>query len=125
MIIWGSDYCFKTHWIIVNLSFKLKQSKFCTPYFVDCTMPHVTMMPVVKMCVVAYPKQNLWSGPLLELTHAYCHLRASPIPVRTLLEDCSPNRRSPFQSHKNLQGITHKLEQPPTHKFSSFTHFLF
>lgn len=58
------------------------------------------------MCVATYPKQNLWSGHCLEETDPSSSLRASPSPLRTLLEDCSPNHTSPFQSHKILQGAT-------------------
>lgn len=54
--------------------------------------------------VMTYPEQYLLSGQTLEAIDLHCCPRASPSPVQTGTgqDDCSPNRRSPFQSHSSL-----------------------
>lgn len=63
----------------------------------------------VSVRMLTYLKQNLWCDPFLELEFHHSRLRASPIPLRSQLVDCSPNHKSPSQNHKNLQGITQAL----------------
>lgn len=87
--------------------------------------------------MVIYLKKCLWSGLFLGWNYPYYLLRASPSPLRILLEDCSPNHRNPSQSHKNLQGVTQKhikytvictCSNTPLkniHSFLFFIHFFF
>lgn len=56
--------------------------------------------------VLTYPEQFSLSGRCLEAIDRLCHWspRTSPSPLQTGTgkDDCSPNRRSPFQSHRSL-----------------------